>query len=118
MVISSGKYFGEEMILSNAQRTETCRSLTYLHLYVFEQDSLRAILETGEFKATAKCIRRQSIRLALKRKLLQMLTVLRFRPDYKRMTKEDKASFKELQLRQKFQLESWEKIIPMFFSFH
>lgn len=98
-VISSGGYFGEDMIAgseeSPSRRTSDVRSLTFLDVYEFSREHLYEILENGDFDETEKMIRRQVISIALKRKFMEILSLVTItRGLKKRPTKEEYEQWK------------------------
>ena len=80
-VMSSGTFFGEDMIAGSdenpSRRTSDVRSLTFLDVYEFKRENLYEILENGDFDETEKLIRRQVISIALKRKFMEILSLVK-----------------------------------------
>ena len=76
-VLTSGKVWGEDMILSNSelQRRWCARAMSYLEVLMLSREQLTLI--TGQFPATARVIRRASILLALRRFLVARLQEFR-----------------------------------------
>ena len=98
-VLSSGRFFGEDMIAGSEEepcrRTNDVRSLTFLDVYEFEREKMCEILENGDFEATAKKIRRQVIKIALKSKFLEILNLVKItRGLSKRPSKEEYEQWK------------------------
>ena len=75
-VISGGKFFGEDMIMGG-RRGADCRALTYLDVYQLEKEKLDTILEEGDFPQTSKLIRKQVIRLAMRKKFMEILSLVK-----------------------------------------
>jgi potassium voltage-gated channel Eag-related subfamily H protein 7 len=98
-VLSSGHFFGEDMIAGSdeepSRRAADVRSLTFLDVYEFEREQLGEILENGDFDATQSKIRRQVIRIALKRKFMEILRLVKItRGMKKRPPKEEYEQWK------------------------
>jgi len=98
-VMSSGTFFGEDMIAGSdenpSRRTSDVRSLTFLDVYEFKRENLYEILENGDFDETEKLIRRQVISIALKRKFMEILSLVKVtRGLSKRPSKEEYEQWK------------------------
>lgn len=70
-LLGAGDFFGEDMILTNARRAYSVRSLTFLDVYSLSKRGLRDALNAGEFAKTKKLIRRAAIKLALRREMMK-----------------------------------------------
>jgi len=98
-VLSSGHFFGEDMIAGSdenpSRRASDVRSLTFLDVYEFSRENLYEILENGDFDETEKLIRRQVISIALKRKFMEILSLVKItRGLSKRPSKEEYEQWK------------------------
>eukprot|EP00500_Bicosoecida_sp_ms1_P000700 CAMPEP_0203808006 /NCGR_PEP_ID=MMETSP0115-20131106/1370_1 /ASSEMBLY_ACC=CAM_ASM_000227 /TAXON_ID=33651 /ORGANISM="Bicosoecid sp, Strain ms1" /LENGTH=879 /DNA_ID=CAMNT_0050716689 /DNA_START=358 /DNA_END=2994 /DNA_ORIENTATION=- len=72
-LLTTGDFFGEDMILTNARRAYSVRSLTFLDVYSLSKRGLRDALNAGEFAKTKKLIRRAAIKLALRREMMKVV---------------------------------------------
>jgi hypothetical protein len=93
-VITGGKFFGEDMIMGG-RRLADCRSLTFLDVYELEKDKLDAILEDGDFPETTKLIRKQVIRLAMRKKFMEILSLVKMTRGMRKIPKEDYENWKK-----------------------
>ena len=76
-VVGAGQFFGDTWILTNGRCTDSVRSITYLYVMTLSQQSLNETLETGNFEATRRMIRKSLIRLALRREFLKCAALAR-----------------------------------------
>ena len=110
-VISEGNFFGENFVLPGARRGSSSRALTYLATYGLKYDDPEVEDEEGEIEGgkgiiqliekyglheTKRLIRKKAIQLAVKSRFIQILMLVRTRPDYKPMKKEDVEHWKNL----------------------
>lgn len=112
LVVSEGSFFGEDFVLPGARRDSLAKSLTYTAMYMLKYDDgeeeeddegnveggkgILQILNKYGLVQTRKLIRKKAIQLALKAKFIQILSMVRLRPDYKPMSKEDCEHWKQL----------------------
>jgi len=71
-VLSAGQFFGEDFILTSARRHYQACVLTYLDVYSLAQEDMEKVLDDGDFPATTKLIRRAVLRMALRKKFLEV----------------------------------------------
>ena len=93
-VITGGKFFGEDMIMAG-RRYADCRALTYLDVYELEKDKLDNIIEEGDFAETEKLIRKQVIRLAMRKKFMEILKLVKLTRGMNKIPKEEYESWKK-----------------------
>lgn len=94
-VITAGKFFGEDMVMEDNRRLYDARALTFLDVYQLSQDDLNEILENGDFPETQPLIRRQQIRLALRQKFYEILSLVKMTKGLNKTTKEEYEQWKE-----------------------
>merc|ERR1712072_1452397 len=70
--LSKGRFFGENMILTNAKRTAAVRTLNFVDVQVLSRSRLSYIFSNGGFDATKKMVRQKAIRLALTRMFVEL----------------------------------------------
>jgi hypothetical protein len=87
-VITGGKFFGEDMIMKGRRQAD-CRALTYLDVYELEKDKLDDIIENGDFPETEKLIRKQVIRLAMRKRFMEILKLVKVTRGMNKLPKED-----------------------------
>lgn len=66
-ILSTGHYFGEDMLLQSARRTYSVRALTYLDVASLSKQNLTELLERNNFPNTYRQIRRHVLKLAFRR---------------------------------------------------
>lgn len=93
-VITGGKFFGEDMIMKG-RRFADCRALTYLDVYELEKDKLDNIIEEGDFAETEKLIRKQVIRLAMRKKFMEILKLVKLTRGMNKIPKEEYETWKK-----------------------
>ena len=93
-VITGGKFFGEDMIMSG-RRMADCRALTFLDVYELEKEGLDQILEEGDFPETSALIRKQVIRLAMRKKFMEILNLVKMTRGMKTVPKEVYENWKK-----------------------
>ena len=93
-VITGGKFFGEDMIMSG-RRMADCRALTFLDVYELEKEALDQILEEGDFPETSALIRKQVIRLAMRKKFMEILNLVKMTRGMKAVPKEVYENWKK-----------------------
>ena len=76
-VLSAGQFFGEDFILTSARRHYQATVLTYLDVYALEQEKMQEVLDDGDFPATTKLIRRATLRMALRKKFLEVAAAVK-----------------------------------------
>ena len=96
-VLSAGQFFGEDFILSSARRHYQATVLTFLDVYSLEQDAMQEVLDDGDFPATSKLIRKAVLRMALRKKFLEVATAV----------KEKRGLSTEPSETKKSELEAW-----------
>ncbi len=70
-VVGTGLFFGDTWILTNGRCTDSVRSITYLYVMTLSKAALNRTLESGNFEATRRLIRKAVIRLAIRREFLK-----------------------------------------------
>jgi CRP-like cAMP-binding protein len=65
-VLSTGRHFGEDVVLHNALRLYTVRALTFLSVYVLKREDLEDVLFSPDFMYQKKVVRRATIKLAMR----------------------------------------------------
>ena len=65
-VLSTGRHFGEDVVLHGATRLYTVRALTFLSVYTVSKESLESVLNIPEFSFQRKVVRRATIKLSLR----------------------------------------------------
>ena len=95
-VLAEGKFFGEDFVLHNSRRPFGVRALTFLATYKLTYHALEDILSKGKMHETQKLIRKQAIMLAMKAKFMQILTMVRLKPGYVKMSKAEVEEWKEI----------------------
>lgn len=65
-VLSTGRHFGEDVVLHGATRLYTVRALTFLSVYTVSKVSLEEVLNIPEFAFQRKIVRRATIKLSLR----------------------------------------------------
>jgi hypothetical protein len=93
-VITGGKFFGEDMIMTG-RRMADCRALTFLDVYELEKEALDQILEEGDFPETSVLIRKQVIRLAMRKKFMEILNLVKMTRGMKAVPKEVYENWKK-----------------------
>merc|ERR1711991_178724 len=94
-VMTSGRYFGEDMIMDGPRRHASVRALTYLDVYILMKEDLDEILESGDYPETKKLIRKQVIRLCLRKKFMSILNLVRSTKGLTKRPKEEYETWKE-----------------------
>merc|ERR1711871_13706 len=94
-VLGTGKYCGQEVILKDSVRPADCRALTFVDVYSLSRDGLYDIVDCGSFPQTQKLVRMAAIRLALKNKFFEILTLFRMKRGLKKTPPEELAAWKE-----------------------
>lgn len=69
-IMSKGKVFGEDIILTDGIRHYTVRSLTFVNCLMMTKGDLTAILSSGKFPETSAIIRRAAVKLAIRREFI------------------------------------------------
>ena len=70
-VVGTGLFFGDTWILTNGRCTDSVRSITYLYVMTLSKAALNRTLESGNFEATRRLIRKAVVRLAIRREFLK-----------------------------------------------
>ena len=96
-VLSAGQFFGEDFILTSARRHYQACVLTYLDVYSLAQDDMEHVLDDGDFPATTRLIRRAVLRMALRKKFLEVAQTVK---EKRGLTQEPTATKKE-------ELQAW-----------
>jgi hypothetical protein len=65
-VLSTGRHFGEDVVLHNALRLYTVRALTFLSVYCLKREDLEDVLSSPDFMYQKKVVRRATIKLAMR----------------------------------------------------
>jgi hypothetical protein len=65
-VLSTGRHFGEDVVLHNALRLYTVRALTFLSVYTLKRDDLETVMNQPDFMYQRKVVRRATIKLAMR----------------------------------------------------
>jgi len=65
-VLSTGRHFGEDVVLHNALRLYTVRALTFLSVYCLKREDLEDVLNSPDFMFQKKIVRRATIKLAMR----------------------------------------------------
>ena len=74
-VYKSGDHIGLDALLPDNRRETAARSLTFVVSYMLSQEHLYSVLENGDFPQTASKIRRHRAKLALKRKMKEIVAL-------------------------------------------
>jgi len=91
-VVGSGLFFGDTWILTNGRCTDSVRSITYLYVMTLSKAALNRTLESGNFEATRRLIRKAVIRLAIRREFLKCAALAKLQS---RVTKRLRAELEE-----------------------
>ena len=81
-VLFSGKSFGHEMVLGNAERVSNATALSFTDLYQLTHTALTEIFSHSNFPETQALVRRKSLWVAVKMKFLHISRRLRATPGY------------------------------------
>jgi len=75
LVLTRGKTFGEDMILTGARRRYHCLSLTYVEVHTLSKDDLEEVFEEDAFPDTFRKFRRHVIKLAFRTKFVHVAKI-------------------------------------------
>ena len=74
-VYKSGDHIGLDALLPDNRRETAARTLTFVVSYMLSQEHLYSVLENGDFPQTESKIRRYRAKLALKRKMKEIVAL-------------------------------------------
>ena len=96
-VLRSGQHTGDEMVLSGARRSCNANAMTFADMQTLHHNHLYAILDAGNFPATARLIKTAALRLSLRRhlrKLVREIKVIKMISGGGRMSRAEMRAWK------------------------
>ena len=75
-VLSSGRHFGEDVVLHNAIRLYTVRALTFVSVYILCREDLEEILSIPDFSMQRAAVRRASVKLSLRNAMINFHNII------------------------------------------
>lgn len=95
-LFSNGSHFGEDILLQLHRRSMSCRALSYLHAQVLHKNDLESLLISGHYPETAKCIRREVIKIIFRTKFVNYARYTRLmRTDHDADTQWEKTKYSD-----------------------